>query len=398
MVNQQQLAVAAQLVDVAKTIGLETKTAMDTFAAASKTRREAFVAARESVEADKALDETKGTQAFNAPRITNLAKVGQVFGRLFNDSDSKHAKESAKMAATSFMEAATGRGEKSLNGGVLGNYSYVILCGNSADRVRRALQDRLDHWQAHKDAASALTDAKARADGIAEAMRYLQPAGQAPDVNGNPIVVDGQVKTPKHNGRPAKKIRGIAIERGGATNRDSQIGQFAKMFLHHGDAVLEDDFVDAWLDNGGKWEGNSDTPEAHANAALVSIEKLLLAGGANSADSANLTAMRMFLSRIASEGLTKNAAADLTPPAPTTPTPAPAPVVTVGDETQGTDQTLPPAAPVAPAPDAELDAAVNDLLNPPPVEPAVNTAPVTPTPAPSRKVRRAAVNAARPGM
>lgn len=396
MVNQAQIATVTQLVDAAKTIGLETKAALDTFAQASKTRRDAFSAARESVEQDRQLDEQKGVQAFNAPRITNLAKLGQTFGRLFNDSDSKHAKESAKMAATSYMEAATGRGEKSLNGGVLGNYAYMILCGANADRVRRALQDRLDHWQAHKEASAALTDAKLRAEGIAEAMRYLQPAGQAPDVKGNPIVVDGVVKTPKHNGRPARKIRGIQIDKGGATNRDSQIGQFAKMFLHHGDAVLDSEFVDAWLDNGGKWEGNSDTPEAHANAALASIEKLLLAGGATSADSANLTAMRMFLSRIATEGLTKNASADPTPPAPAAPTAAP--IVKVGDETQ-VDA---PAPAVPPAPDAELDAAVETLLTAPPPavaesEPAAETAPVTP-PAPSRKVRRAAVNATRPGM
>jgi len=207
-------------------------------------------------------------------------------------------------------------------------------------------------------------------------MRYLQPAGQGPGPDGKPLVVDGVVKTPKHVGRPAKKIGSIKIERGGATNRDSQLGQFAKMFLHHGDAVLDNAFVDAWLDNGGKWEGNTDTPEAHAQSALTAIEKLINCGGGTSADAGNLSAMRMFLTRIATEGLTKNKPAEVA-------TPAPAPVA---------------PAPVAPAPDStEMDESINNLLSAP-VEQVAAPEVAPDAPAPSRKVRRAAVSNARPGM
>lgn len=333
------------ILETAATIGAETKADAEAFAANMKRHTQERASAQDVLNADQ-----RTLSGFNAFRFIGLARVAEAFGRRFNDTTTEAARDTAKAAARSYLASFTGATEKTKAGGREAGSAAVIMMGLGAERARHALQSRLDYWQGVKDGADDMSD-KSEAKVQRElANRYLTPCATAPDASGAlPTDKSGAVVVPRHKGRTERVVNGVTVPAcHGGTNRDSQMAQIAKMYLTHGEAVLNPDVLDALLDNGGKYEHDNNTVEAHASAAAAAIEKLMLAGGSTSSDASVLTLAGVILARIAEQGLKISTVApssepetDSTPPAESTEAPAaeaaeaveaPPPVAEGGDE------------------------------------------------------------------
>lgn len=277
---------------------------------------------------------------FASPRYLGLVKVAGVWGANFN-AESQDSRDAQSAMAASFMASMTGQTDKSLNGGKRAGYARVIGLGTNAERVRFALQARLDHWRSEHDSAPEGESAKDAAERKATARRYLTPCGDAPDVEGGHVITNskGETKPPKFCGRPAKIVNGVEIKYGRGTDRDAQFAAFAALYAEHGDKVLARDVIDAFLDNGGRYKADSNpTVESVSGAILASLDELMALGGKSSGDAAMLMAAHAVIDRIRAQGFKDSQVAPVVE----------APVV---------------EAPVVSEPEAEATSDVGDVLD-----------------------------------
>lgn len=301
----------------AAAIGSDFKAKADTFESAAKSRKEASATARDSVVKD---DRSRG--GFDTFMFQGLSRVAGAFGRLYNDPTSPEASAAAELAARSFTASFTGATDKTAKGGTAAGYVHHILLGANGESVRNALQRRLDYWQESVDSE---TDPKRKAEAAKLAARYTVVCGDAPLPDGSfPVDSKGVAKVPRHNGRPAATVNGVDIAAGRATDRKAQFAAMSRLYAMHGAAALSPEVVDAFLDNGGRFQAEVNVT-ALASQAQETLEKLLLAGGNISGDGSFLTVAVARLAAIAKNGLT---------PARVAPTiPAPAPAATPGEVT-----------------------------------------------------------------
>lgn len=250
--------------------------------------------------------------AFDSPRFVGLAKIGADFTRLYNGRDSQDSRDAAVAAAQVFVTSFTGQTDKSAKGGKGAGYAATIMLGSHAERLRFAMQQRLDHWRQQHDSTiegESGGDAAARK---AEARRYLTPCGDALMEDGSlPVDSKGVTKVPKFNGRPARVVNGISIPFGRGTNRDSQMAEASRLYAMHGDAVMMPEVLDALLDNGGRYKPEEDQSLSRLCAdARTSLDKIMAAGGSASGDAAFLTALHSVLGRIMAEGFKDSVVAE----------------------------------------------------------------------------------------
>ena len=305
-----------KLLETAASIGAQAAKDMEAQIKAQDTRLDKLAKAKDLVEQDK-----RENSGFATIRFRAFAAVGAAFGATFNDPSSKAAREALDGAAVSFLSSMTNKSADTLKGGgVIGAAKSIIGLGKDSERLRAALQNRLEHWQAMKDVA----DAEGGEDAVAKrelAMRYLAPCGPTPDANGQPKVSDkGKIIVPKHMGRPAVTVTvgstKVRVPAGGQTNRESMFAFAAAFMAKHGDVVLDPQVIDALLDNGGRYKADNNTVMANATKAIEAIEQLQMLGGNRSGDAAHLTLFVAVLERIKVEGFKSATIADDTP-APT---------------------------------------------------------------------------------
>lgn len=375
MTTKNPLDSSLKLMEMAANIGAQAAKDMETQAKAQDTRLDKLSKARELVEADK-----RDNSGFGTIRFKAFASVGAAFGAAFNDPTSKPAREALEGAALSFLSSMTAKSADTLKGGgVIGAAKSIIGLGTDAERLRAMMQNRLEHWQAMKDVA----DAEGGEDAVAKrelAMRYLAPCGPTPDANGQPKVNDkGKVIVPKHNGRPVTTITvgstKVRVPAGGQTNRESMFAFAAAFMAKHGDVVLNEQVIDALLDNGGRYKADPDNVMTHASTALDSIEKLLMLGGNRSGDAAHLTLFTSVLERIRKEGFKSATIAD---DSPTTTESEP-----TTDSPVATESTAPD--PVDDLVTQALDGADKVLATSPVVKPSNTLPPAKPINRPARK-------------
>lgn len=289
------------LLSQAAHIGANTRAEIEAAKASLDKAKQVSAAARDDV-----TSQDRAASGFASPRYKGLVEVAGWWGRSFNQ-DSQDARDASAAMATSFMASMTGQTEKSLNGGKRAGYARVIRTGSNAQRIQRALQNRLEYWQGIHDTAVEGENGKDAAERKAQARRYLTPCGDAPDVEGGDQITDknGKVsdRKPKFKGRPSVTINGVAIKYGRGTDRDAQFAAFSELFEAHGDVVLRPDVVDAFLDNGGKFESDKDSSLPGACASvLAGIDTIMSMGGQGSGDHAALMAFHAIVSRIKDEG------------------------------------------------------------------------------------------------
>lgn len=305
------MSMLEHLLGEAARIGTETRAEIDAAKAIFDRAKMRAANANEDV-ADRDY-ESKG---FGAPRFNGLTKIAGLYGQAFNTTDSQDARDAAKAMASSFVATFTGQTDKSANGGKSAGYVHVITLGSQAERVQRMLQQRLDYWRSEHDSAPDGESPKDAAERKAKARRYLTPCGDAPDVEGGSTITNakGEIKPPKFNGRPSVLVNGVQIDYARATNRDSQMAAFARLFATHGDKALHPDVVDAFLDNGGRFKADSEaTLESAAGAALAAIDQIMSMGGASSGDAGFLMAAHAVIERIAKDGFKASVVAPAQP-------------------------------------------------------------------------------------
>lgn len=308
MTDEDKLLVA--IGSLASNIGADYKARNEAFEAAAKTRAE-----RAGVAATEKRNDERAVAGFDSFAFQGLSAVAGAFGKTFNDPTAPNARVGAELAARSFMASFTGAGDKTLAGGTLAGYVAHIMLGSNGDRLRRAVQARLDYWQESVDSFNGKPADKATL--VKEANRYLVVCGNAPLEDGSiPTDKDGKPMAMRHMGRKACVVNGVNIPHGRGTDRKAQMAALSRLYTAHGDAVLDPQVLDAFLDNGGKFTMEK-TAKDHASDARDAINRVLEAGGNLSADCAALTIMVAKLSAIVTNGLAESgvAATPAVPPA-----------------------------------------------------------------------------------
>jgi hypothetical protein len=319
--TNDEMALMQVLASQAAQIGRETKDS----AAALESRVKQNAESKAEVSAETTLL-NRETSGFGAPRFQGLGRVAQAFASFVtrvNDPESQIARDAAESAMRNYVSNMTGNTEKSANGGKFAGYVTTIRLADNAPRVINALDRRVKYWESVIDQCK-LENTPESLRMIGDASRYCKLAGKCPATEGSGVTSDG--KQPTHNGRPSRSIRGVNISYKGARPREAQLAELSTLFAAHGDAVLTDEFLDAFLDNGGKPEKAGATVQGEASRALQAIEFLVQNGGARSTDSAFLSMANIVLNRIASAGFGESQAADAAAfdaAAPETPTEAP---------------------------------------------------------------------------
>ena len=303
--TNDEMALMQVLASQAAQIGRETKDSAN--ALESRVKQNAESKAEVSAETTLLNRETSG---FGAPRFQGLGRVAQAFASFVtrvNDPESQIARDAAESAMRNYVSNMTGNTEKSANGGKFAGYVTTIRLADNAPRVIKALDRRVKYWESVIDQCK-LENTPESLRMIGDASRYCKLAGKCPATEGSGVTQDG--KAPTHNGRPSRSIRGVNISYKGARPREAQLAELSTLFAAHGDMVLTDEFLDAFLDNGGKPEKAGATVQGEASRALQAIEFLVQNGGARSTDSAFLSMASIVLNRIASAGFGESQAAD----------------------------------------------------------------------------------------
>lgn len=264
-----------------------------------------------------ATEATRVVQGFNTPAFRGLADLGPELATSVNDLDSPLAMELARGMAETFSNNFTGATDASKNGGTMAGYAALIRTGQKAPTIHTRLANRLEYWLAKLD--SVKDDKTDEGKAMAEtARRYTVIPGDSLKADKSwptKKVGDEDVpKMPKFNGREACVVNGIALPHRGGTDRKAMMAALANLYLAHGDSALHDSVIDAVLDNGGRYKMPADeTVHGIASNALAAVEKLVLAGGAASADGAYLQIALGLLARIAKEGFKDSATAPTVP-------------------------------------------------------------------------------------
>ncbi len=251
--------------------------------------------------ADSVAQDARKVAGFDTHMFRGLSAVANMLGRAFNDLTTPQARKAAEGAASSFMSSFTDATDKTKKGGTLGAYVTHIMLGQNGERLRVALNDRLDYWyesvrlageDKSKDAAKNLKRAKDRA------AEFLTVCGDAPKEDGS--WPDG--RKPRHNGRRERKFpNGVVIPSGRGTDRKAQFAQASTFYHTYGDAFLDPNVLDAFLSNGGKYEYERTIADL-ASDAVAAIEALQLAGGTGSAQGAFLIVAHAELRAIVTAG------------------------------------------------------------------------------------------------
>lgn len=238
-------------------------------------------------------------KGFNRPRFSTLARIGAAFAQSYSDNVGglrMGADAAAHSAASEFAAAFTDASDKTTKGGgTVGLYKTVITTGVNAERVRKALAERVAFWEREIDSKPDGESAKDRAERLANARRFTTVASCG--------------AKGKHKGRPSKTFTmpdgsKIVISNGEGTNRTNQLAAACVLFQAHGDNFLHPDVLDAFLDNGGLLDkAGKDSVESIAASAHASIMSLMDEhGGRISADGAMLTMALAVLRQIADTG------------------------------------------------------------------------------------------------
>jgi len=302
--DNNEMALMQVLASQAAQIGRDMKDS----AAALESRTKTNAESKAEVSAE-ALALNRESSGFGAPRFTGLGRVAQAYATFvvtLNDPESQKACDAAQTAMQNYVAHMTGNTEKSANGGKYAGYVSTIRLADAAPRVIGALDRRVKYWESVIDQCK-VENTPESLRMIADASRYAKIAGKCPESEGAALTSDG--KAPTHNGRPSRSVNGIFIKWRGAAPRDSQLAELSGLYAAHGDNVLTDDFLDAFLDNGGKPEKTGPTVQGEASRALQAIEFLTLHGGAQSNDSAFLSMATIVLGRINSMGFGESKAA-----------------------------------------------------------------------------------------
>lgn len=329
--NQAEYDLKHRLLTSAAEIGRQMQVESE---ADAKRANDASVAVKDAK--DGARDAGRTLSGFATPMFRGLSTLGGMLASdntIGADLDSPLAQSVATGMASAFMQAFTNATAATEKGGTSSGYTAVILCGHGAERLRTAIQNRLEYWTAKLDSVEGLNDDESKA--VREtAKRFTVQPGPSLDSSGNwPTRVDKKTDAaipyaPKFNGRAACTVNGIDLPHRGATDRKAMLAAAARLYREHGDAVLHPDVLDAILDNGGRYTPPADeSVKGLASSAREAINKVLLAGGNASADAAGLQIAAQLLGMIADNGLTESTVA------PTVNTTIPAPVVVVVPDT-----------------------------------------------------------------
>lgn len=304
MTNDES-ALLSHFAGIAASIGRETRENMESLDSRTKRNNES----KAEVTAET-LALSRESSGFGAPRFQGLSRVASAYSTFvarLNDPDSQIARDAAKMAMRNYVQNMTNNTEKSAGGGKFAGFETTIRLGDAGARIISALDRRVKYWESVIDQCK-LEQSPESARMIAEANRYAKLASRCPEVEGGALAREG--KLPTHNGRPSRTVNGIAIPYRGANPREGQLTDLCNMYEKHGEAVLSDAFLDAFLDNGGKVEKAGATIQGEATRALQAIEFLQQNGGTRSTDAAFLQMAAVMLARIADSGFGESKAAD----------------------------------------------------------------------------------------
>jgi len=261
---------------------------------AAKNRRAIAKDASESAAKD-----VRALGGFATPMFVGLSATAGDLGQAVNDLSTSTAREYAEAMARSFSASYTGATSKTDKGGTNSGYVTHILLGQNGERVRRALQDRLEYWWNWADSA----DDKNRQERKADAAKYTVVCGDAPLADGSwPKGKDGVEKRPRHKGRPEATINGVFIPAKRGTDRKAMLADASALYHEYGEAFLDVHVLDAFLSNGGKYESDASIASL-ATTAMDAISELLTKQQGNlTADAGYLTIAIGRLNRIAKEG------------------------------------------------------------------------------------------------
>lgn len=305
MTKSNDSELSLQFATIAATIGRETRESMESLD--SRTKRNNESKAEISAETLALSRESSG---FGAPRFQGLARVASAYSTFvarFNDPDGQAARDMAESATRSYVASMTNNSEKSAKGGKFAGFTTTIRLGDAGARIINALDRRVKYWESVIDQCK-LENTPESARMISEANRFAKLAGKCPISEGESVTSDGKI--PTHNGRPSRTVNGVAIPYRGANPREGQLAELSRMYESHGEVVLSDAFLDAFLDNGGKVEKAGATIQGEAARALQAIEFLQQNGGDRSTDSAFLQMAAVVLGRITDQGFGESKAAD----------------------------------------------------------------------------------------
>lgn len=303
MSNDNEMAL--KLATIAANIGRETREQMESLDSRTKRNNES----KAEVTAET-LALTRESSGFGAPRFQGLARVASAYSTFvaqMNDPHGQTARDAAESATRSYVASMTNNTDKSAKGGKFAGFTTTIRLGDAGARIISALDRRVKYWESVIDQCK-LEQSPESARMIAEANRFAKLASKCPSAESEPLTADG--KAPTHNGRPSRTVNGIAIPYRGANPREGQLAELSRFYEAHGEAVLSDAFLDAFLDNGGKVEKAGATIQGEASRALQAIEFLQQNGGTRSTDAAFLQMAAVMLARIADSGFGESKAAD----------------------------------------------------------------------------------------
>jgi hypothetical protein len=293
-----------------------------------------------------AAEGNREASGFNRPKLRVLAKVGASYQTAYlmgNSGPAPGADSALQGVVDSYLSVFTNRTAKSAAGGTPAAVRAIVGAGTGAERVRKALADRVAYHFARLDSNPEGESADEKKDRIATARRYTEPA-------------KCDKEKPKHLGGESRAVNGIFIgnadgSRRGGTNIDSLFAVAVRHYAAHGENALHPDVIDAILDNGGRVEKEK-TAATVAATALAAVKELLDShGGRASGDAVALSMFATILGRIAESGNFKGIGEAVAPPPAIAVNNAPPPVAeVVAPEPMG------PPAPVAG--EAELDALI----------------------------------------
>jgi hypothetical protein len=167
---------------------------------------------------------------FLSRNLKALCDIAERLDGSFPDATDKERRKNVEDLVDLYIKTETKRSEASKAGGFRTRYIAILSHGKNAKKLLYTLQKRLEYWK------SELKLAKNAGDHTRELVcrRFTE-------------VSDAK----KHFGRPFAVIGGNMIGQSKGTNRHALLAQFADYYSEMGDEVLEDRFLDAFLDNGG---------------------------------------------------------------------------------------------------------------------------------------------------
>lgn len=181
-----------------------------------------------------------GQGRFMTPTLQALAGTAKDFDSIMKGAPRDEYFRAADNLVEDYIKINTNRTGKSEKGGFRSQYKNVIKCGQMAESILKNLQARVEYWKQYANTPMTNETEEQRRYRIALADRFTTRRDP---------------KKKNQRGRPYREIGSVVIkESDGGTDELSTVSEMARLFRDHCDIILNDEVLDAILDNGGRIE------------------------------------------------------------------------------------------------------------------------------------------------